>query len=65
MICLTCRTQITKRENAPLGTAFYEHVETPADGHFPVRAPLRDRGVNPFCAECWQGEYHMAHCSYA
>lgn len=25
----------------------------------------RDRSVNPFCAECWEGEYHKAHCSFS
>lgn len=24
----------------------------------------RDRSVNPYCAECWEGEYHKPHCSF-
>lgn len=29
-----------------------------------TRTP-RDRSVNPYCAECWEGEYHKPHCSFA
>lgn len=65
MICLTCRTEIIYRDKPALRTAFYEHVTNPNDGHFPVRAPRRDRSVNPYCAECWEGEYHLSHCRYA